>query len=68
MRNLSRGARSVLTLPVLALLVAGVTGVPGAQADKWRTVNRADTKVVLKNWPDELPCTYRDGGYNANYS
>lgn len=50
----------------VAALISVVVGP--SLATQWKTVPGADTVVRLKGWPEKLRCTFRDGGYNANFS
>lgn len=61
---------SLIVFAAMSAVVFAAVSLPVSEtsAGKWRTVTQADTKVLLKNWPDELPCTYRDGGYNPSYA
>lgn len=57
-----------LSLAVVLILAATVLAAFHAQAGKWQSVRHQDTDIRLQNWPAELPCTFRDGGYNDRFS
>lgn len=39
-----------------------------ATAQRWRTIDAQESIIQLVDWPDDLPCRYRDGSYNQAFS
>lgn len=63
---MSRIGNTILS-SALILLAVMFAGSP-AYSGKWQSVRQQDTDIRLENWPEELPCTYRDGGYDDRFA
>lgn len=59
---------AIFRAPAIAVLLICLAGSFGLNAAQWRTVEAERSIIRLLDWPDDLPCRYSDGGYNAAYS
>ncbi|MFT5485315.1 MAG: hypothetical protein ACI9JL_003685 [Paracoccaceae bacterium] len=65
--NYGMSSLRLTLLPAIALALATVASFSPATAGKWQTVPASETPVRMIGWPDDPPCSFRDGGYSDGY-